>query len=290
MPLVAVPESYNYYLLQQKHMPQMHRSFTEAFEDYAVNFELSYHQFANRLLRKLNIEFDYSMGAFSGDKLVGFLFHTINTYDRKMMAYNGGTGIIPGHRGYGLTKKMYEILIPSIATSGAQAIVLEVLKTNKIAIKTYRQIGFEKIRIFESFRLINEVEMKETRDLSILKSVDLKAEYETFGNQSVSFGDTFDQLQYNLENERILEAWISNEPVGYIIFQPSLGRISQFAVQKQFRRKGIGTNLIREAQNESLKPLTVINVHKRDHETIKFLGATGFIHSLTQLEMQLPLT
>lgn len=268
----------------------MHRSFTEAFEDYAVNFELSYHQFANRLLRKLNIEFDYSMGAFSGDKLVGFLFHTINTYDRKMMAYNGGTGIIPGHRGYGLTKKMYEILIPSIATSGAQAIVLEVLKTNKIAIKTYRQIGFEKIRIFESFRLINEVEMKETRDLSILKSVDLKAEYETFGNQSVSFGDTFDQLQYNLENERILEAWISNEPVGYIIFQPSLGRISQFAVQKQFRRKGIGTNLIREAQNESLKPLTVINVHKRDHETIKFLGATGFIHSLTQLEMQLPLT
>jgi len=118
-------------------MPQIHRSFSEAFEDYAVNFDLSYHQFANRLLRKLNIKFDHSIGAFSGDKLVGFLFHTINPYDGKMMAYNGGTGVIPGHRGYGLTKRMYNILIPAIATSEMQAVVLEVLKTNKAAIKAY---------------------------------------------------------------------------------------------------------------------------------------------------------
>lgn len=283
-----VTKSYSCRQLEPNDLLQMHRTFLEAFEDYTLNLQLSYDQFVNRILNKLQINYGYSIGAFSGNKLVGFLFHAINYYDEKMMAYNGGTGVIPGHRGNGLTKQMYDELIPSLKEN-VEAIVLEVLQSNETAINTYRQIGFKETRIFDSFKLAHDIKANPIPEFQISKIKDLKPDYKSFGDMSPSFGDTLAQLCHNVKNELIIEVSYQNIAVGYIVFQPALGRISQLAVKNEFRQKGIGRNLIRAAQIYSMKPLTVMNVNQTDARTIDFLKAIGFNHSLTQFEMQLSL-
>lgn len=103
--------------------------------------------------------------------------------------------------------------------------------------------------------------------------------------------DSIEQLYFNLKNETVLEAIIEKQVVGYVIFQHKLGRITQLAVKKTYRQKGIGTRLISEIQNLSdVKPLAVINVEENEQTILYFLKKLGFKNQINQWEMELNIT
>ena len=94
----------------------------------------------------------------------------------------------------------------------------------------------------------------------------------------------------NLANESVIEAHHDNKCVGYAIFQPSFGRISQVGVHRDFRNKGIGSAIISYVHQKSLqKALTVININSEAEDTLDFFSRIGFENQLNQYEMVLSL-
>jgi len=280
--------SLHYRTLIKGDLGQMHRSFVEAFSNYQVNMKMSREAFEDRMLYKLNINFDLSPAVFSGDKLVGFIFQTINEYEGQLAAYNGGTGVIPGYLGQGLTAKLYDFIMPQLKTEGVEKCVLEVLMDNDQAIKAYTKSGFIKTKTFQCLMLKDgflksgldtSISVKEVRDFSI-------EEYLALGDTKPSMLDQLAQVKYHLAKETILECRNADEIEGYIIFQPKNGRITQLAVNKKQRRKGIGTALVSRAYllSES-KKMSILNIESENEGIISFFENLGFSKDLKQFEM-----
>ncbi|MDW3212248.1 MAG: GNAT family N-acetyltransferase [Reichenbachiella sp.] len=281
--------SLHYRTLTKGDMGQMHRSFVEAFSNYQVNMKMSREAFEDRMLYKLNINFDLSPAVFSGDKLVGFIFQTINEYEGQLAAYNGGTGVIPGYLGQGLTAKLYDFITPQLKVEGVEKCVLEVLTDNDQAIKAYTRSGFDKTKTFQCLMLKdgflkssfdNSISVKEVREFTI-------EEYLALGDINPSMLDQLTQVKYHLAKETILECRNADEIEGYIIFQPKNGRITQLAVDNKHRRNGVGTALVSRAHllSES-KTMSVLNIESKHEGIISFFENLGFTKDLKQFEMQ----
>lgn len=114
--------------------------------------------------------------------------------------------------------------------------------------------------------------------------------YEGFFDKAPSFLDSSQMINANLTNETVIEALIQGQCVGFIIYQPALGRISQLGVNPKMRRKGIGSALMSYARQHSLqKKMTIINVNDESFQTKAFFEALGFHNQIDQYEMILSL-
>ncbi|MTI39733.1 GNAT family N-acetyltransferase [Fulvivirga lutimaris] len=276
-------------------LTEMYITFLDAFSDYAIPFKLTKEQFVRKFVQKLKIDFNLSAGAFNYDgSLIGFIFSAVNYYDGKLTAYNGGTGVRPRYRGQQLTTQMYEYLAPLFNERKIKQCVLEVLTSNDRAIKAYQNIGFEKTRFFKCYILTDVDNLKvganrTSADIFAVRYPNWDV-YDKFCDYQPSFLDSSRMISDNLANETIIEARIDDECVGFAIFQPSFGRISQIGIKSDVRRKGIGSAIINYIFEASLqKKLTIINVNDEAEGTKSFFTKLGFDNQIDQYEMILSL-
>lgn len=274
--------------LQHADLRQMHRSFLEAFSDYPVPMQPTYPQFESRMLHKLHINFQYSVGAFSSEKLAGFLFNTGNTFENVPTIYNGGTGVIPGHRRQGLTSRMFSFLLEQ-PIGGYQRILLETLTTNEVAMRAYEQIGFKRTRFFLCFKLGGRTQIVSKKDYLIKEgTLNMSDTYASFDSVEGCFSDSFQQLGFNRNHERVLECHVEDRLAGYLIIQPEHGRVSRLAVAKDCRRQGVATHLLKSAWEDcGRRPLYFINVPEEAVDVRQFLINLGFENQVDQWEMEL---
>lgn len=274
-------------------LTDMYIAFIDAFTDYAIEFKLTKEQFVRKFVEKLKIDFSLSIGAFDYDALAGFVFTSVNHYEGKLTAYNGGTGVRPAFRGNNITYQIYDYLKPLLFQKKIKQCVLEVLSENNRAIKTYEKIGFEKTKYYKCFKLNQRELTKKPLEVSLdIFSKDYPDWhiYEKFSDSEPSFLDCPNMILQNLANEEIIEAHHDHKCIGYAIFQPSFGRISQIAVDQNFRNKGVGSCIMEYVHKRSRqKALTVINVEEKATDTIKFFEHIGMTNQINQYEMILPL-
>jgi|SRR5690606_8593924 ribosomal protein S18 acetylase RimI-like enzyme len=268
---------------------QMHLVFLDAFADYALPFRLSYEQFLEKFIHKLNINLSLSVGAFYKDELIAFIFTSTDTYLGQKTAYNGGTGVIPKHRGNSLTTRMYEYLWPQLEREGIKHAVLEVITTNERAIKSYQKCGFTIHKLYHCFRLKEEniITDSSTRGIAIVPQAMANWPlYDAMLDWQPSYLDSSTVLKHNIAREHIAEARIGDTVVGYIIFQPYASRISQLAVAESYRGQGIGKSLLAYAfQHTSAKTITWVNIDQHEKEMIQVLKQWGFENTVDQYEM-----
>ncbi len=266
----------------------LYHAFQEAWHDQEPGLSLPLDLFELRLYEKLKLWEEVSILALEKGVVEGFILHTINQYHGSLCAYNGGTGVVPSARGNGLTKKLYDLILPEIKALNVQKVVLEVLKKNSTAIHIYEAIGFEISRGYKCFA-------KRGYFYSAFQTVIKQTEkynpaYTSFWDIDPCFLDQTQQLKHNIHNEVILESYQEDHLTGYIIFQPQLGRVSQLAVNPKYRGKGIGRFLITKAQERSATPyLTIMNIPEDAESYISFLENIGFVNELDQYEMELTL-
>ena len=266
----------------------LYTSFREAWADQEPGLSLSFDLFVQRLTDKLNIIDDVSLVSIRDGAIQGFVLHTLNTYHGKRTAYNGGTGVIPEARGNGLTKKLYETLLPDLKSHKVDQVILEAVKKNKRAIHVYEDIGFDIVQGFKCYAKRGYFFSDQQYDIRIKKKID--PIYDTFWDIEPCFLDQSEQLKHNLHNEVILEAHQGEEITGFIIFQPRLGRISQIGVNPTYRGQGIGNFLVSEAfQRSATTHMTIMNVPEANISFNTFLKHIGFINEIDQYEMQLTL-
>jgi GNAT superfamily N-acetyltransferase len=76
---------------------------------------------------------------------------------------------------------------------------------------------------------------------------------------------------------------------GYTVFNPKNKRVQQLAVDKNYRRKGIGRQLLEYITTKYGKDISFINIDETSKETLKFMTNIGMNIFIKQHEMELNL-
>jgi ribosomal protein S18 acetylase RimI-like enzyme len=262
-------------------IPILAQVFNQAFADYVVPFALSEESLEAKLAAE-NIRLDCSVGVFTGGQLTGFILVGIDTINKKLTAYNAGTGVIPECRGQQFTEKMYDFLLPFLRQHRIENHLLEVITYNEKAIAIYERIGFRKRRTLNCYK--GNVALSQPNfDIRNLDPIDWKR-MTSFWDFEPSYQNSVTAIHRMEKSLEFLGAFADGNLVGYIIFDQT--RIKQFGVHREFRRKGIGRQLFDEVQKKAGNAIvSLINIDASNQTTNQFLSEIGLMQTVQQYEM-----
>jgi ribosomal protein S18 acetylase RimI-like enzyme len=251
------------------------------------------------MLRRRGFDPALSFAAFNGDgSIMGFTLNGIGTFgDRNAhggvpTAYDTGTGTLPEYRGQGLAAQIFEASIPHLQAAGIKQYLLEVLQHNTAAVSVYRRLGFEVSREFNYFRA-------ESGDVQIGNCVncaypirqvapaELRETAAEFWDFEPSWQNSFEAIERAADDFIAFGAFDGDGLVGYVIFEPTAGDITQIAVAKNHRRKGVGSALLGEMlrQNHATGVKCLNTEIGRDESLAVFLQSKNIPLAGRQFEM-----
>jgi ribosomal protein S18 acetylase RimI-like enzyme len=278
--------------LDRRSFSMLYETFLEAFADYVIPFALTEQQFRNHI--NLNaVDLDRSVGCVESDRLVGFSLNGFGLWNGKLTVYNAGTGVVPWRRRRGVSRAMFEMILPVFTEAGIEQFLLEVIKTNTGAVALYDHLGFRPVR---DLALLQRDERMLTVGMRC-EDVDIRNIEDPNWTELTSFWDGLPSWQNSCEavdrsraNKVILGAYAADRCVGYIVFSSKFGRVAQLAVDREYRRHGVGTALVIAMQNETAGfSMQAINVDKSVTSAMDFFLGLGFYERAVQYEMLRPL-
>jgi len=234
--------------LENTTFDQLYEAFSNAFAEYEVQQTADQ---LNVMLQRRGFKPELSLGAFDEGRLVSFTCNGIGKFKGTETAYDTGTGTLKEYRGKGLAGQIFQYSLPFLRQAGVKQYLLEVLKHNNSAISVYRKQGFEIVREFSYFTVerinISSRKRQKGNDISIT-TADLNTinRMNSWFDFEPSWQNSFESVGRQVEGFVIKAANVDNSPVGYCIFEPLSGDITQIVVQSQYRRKGIATALLDE--------------------------------------------
>lgn len=282
-----------YKFLAPDQIPLIHKTFHQAFSDYAVDVSYMTEDVIRNRATKNGIDFGLSVGAFDSERMVGFTLVGIDLWQDEPSAFDIMTGITKPFRGKGIAREMFEFCLPKVGSNGVKNFVLEVLQENEPAIKAYSRSGFEIVRAFNCFHAdpadiklpgsgrldISVREVGKTQLKSASKILDWQPSWE---NSTTSLQRIPDELI-------VLGAYKNKDLIGLLAYYPLIRWINLLAVNKAFRRMGIASKLLKyliENVNPSINEIKAINVDSSDIAMNSFLLKVGFKQVISQYEMR----
>ena len=267
-------------------------SFSEAFADYEM--QLNADEFKSMCERR-GFDPDLSFAAFDGDRIVAFTLNGTGHFNGLKMAYDTGTATVKDYRGKGLATKIFEHSIPFLKAADINHYLLEVLQHNRTAVSVYQKIGFEVTREFNYFVWQNEALKNEHEQISSGYEICFfdPFQYEllsSFWDFNPSWQNSFQSISRSKCDFVNLGICAGGNLLGYCIFEPVSGDIAQIAVDKGYRRKGIGSLLLREAcKHNKHQRVKMINVETSCNSITGFLSSKNIGITGKQFEMILKL-
>jgi len=263
-------------------------AFNQAFAEYEV--QLNYEQLQTMLKRRGFVP-ELSFAAFEGDKIVSFTFNGIGDFNGIPTAYDTGTGTLKEYRGKGLATQIFEYSIPFLMEKNIKQYLLEVLQHNTKAVSVYRNLGFETTREFNYYVCKNEAVNNEIKTIGGSFSIQ-EIDIEKFNSISdlwdfhPSWQNSFESIRRVSGDFVSLGVFTGNKLIGYCVFEPFSGDVTQLAVDKQYRRKGIASLLLREIiglnKNDAIR---IINTDIYCNSISDFLKAKNITVTGKQFEM-----
>lgn len=247
------------------------RAFSQAFSDYEIQWNRA--QFQTMLKRRGYVP-ELSFAAFDeNSQIVAFTLNGIGYFNGKLTAYDTGTGTLKNYRGRGLASEIFQTSIPHLKMNSIEQYLLEVLQHNKQAVSVYQKLGFETSRELKYFMQKNEkIDSKIINSDHSVRQIE-KLDFDLasqFWDFNPSWQNSSEAIKRALKGFIILGVFTGKKLLGYCIFEPASGDISQIAVEKQNRRKGIGTILLKEAVKYNM------------HETVKIVNTDTSCISITE--------
>ena len=284
--------------LSEEDFGHLHQTLLEAFSDYIVPMQPEIDAL-KRLYLMEGVELDCSFGAFDNDKMVGFTINGTGEWKGKLTAYDAGTGIIPAYRRKGISRRMFEHIIPFLRERQIRQYLLEVVVGNKPAFELYKSLGFQIEREFAIFRRDKVFISEDSRQphpqnirIKEIENPDWNF-LQSFWTYQPSWQNSIDSMKRGSReptiNNKILGVFLDNKIVGYGIVFPKSGNVPQFVIAENQRRRGFATALVNALQKQAETALKVNNVDKKARDTITFLKANGFSLLTRQYEMLLKL-
>lgn len=264
-------------------------AFNSAFEDYERSWTRD--EF-DLMLRRRGYDARLSFGAFYEGKLVSFTLNGIGLYGGVKTAYDTATGTIKAFRGQKLSTLIFNTSLPYLADAAAQQYLLEVLDSNGPAISIYNSIGFDINRMLNYFiaeRNVLPVASIQMAVGYVVKDIDLsyQSAMEDLQDYLPAWQNSFESIRRSVDGFRMIGVFDGEQLIGYGIIESNSGDIPQLAVDKAFRRKGIGTLLFQTLMQYNLSNhVRIINTDHSCGAVTAFLNALHIAPSGQQLEMQ----
>lgn len=264
------------------------KAFNQAFADYEIQPNA---EELKTMWKRRGFNPELSFAAFEGSMVVAFTLNGIGTFNGIRMAYDTGTGTLPAYRGQGLATKIFNYSIPYLKEADINQYLLEVLQHNTKAVSVYRNIGFEVTREFNYFSWKNEdihPEIKQAASCYSIEKIDIE-QYpyvSDFWDFYPSWQNSFESIQRTSEDFISLGAFAGKKLVGYCIFEPNSGDVTQIAVDKAFRRKGIASSLLYEVGKlNKIAKTKLLNTDTSCTSIVDFLKARNVEITGKQFEM-----
>jgi len=264
------------------------KAFNQAFADYEIQINA---EELKKMLKRRGFNPVLSFAVFEKDDIVAFTLNGVGKFNEIKMAYDSGTGTLKEYRGKGLATKIFEYSIPYLKMANINHYLLEVLQQNTKAFSVYRNIGFEISREFNYFIWKNEDLSNENQHIKIpcsIEKIDME-EYpfvSEFWDFYPSWQNSFESILRAKEEFISLGAFVDQKLVGYCIFEPNSGDITQFAVDKHFRRKGMGSLLLNEISKlNNIATTKLLNTDISCSSIVTFLKSKKVEVSGKQFEM-----
>lgn len=270
--------------LQAISISSLTAAFNKAFSDYEINLSFTEENFRKKIISE-NIIPEYSVGAFADGELIAFILHGYDDINGQKSIYNAGTGVLPKYRGLRIIEKLYNYILPVLKDKGFRHHYLEVLSGNEKAEKIYAKMGFTHFR-----RVVGYSGNVPEKDIN---NIEIRIQNFIDWNSAKSFCDTeptwqnsFSAIQRTIDNHNIVTAYYNNEFAGFAIYDNTNGRIKQFGVKKEHRRKGIGTALFGYI-SKTVGQVAFTNYDSNDTSAAAFFNALTLKPSFELIEMKL---
>jgi len=274
--------------LQPDDLDALVSTFNRAFADYFIIIQFTRQTLSEKMLND-RTDWSHSVGAFDGGQLVGFMLHGVGERDGKRTVYNGGTGVVPEHRGKGLTRQMYACMLPVLKEKGIEQCVLEVFAQNTPAIRSYESVGFKVLRTLPCFRGEIEETLRDVQlEFEVMEQWDW-GQLKSFWDWRPTWQNDAVAVEQSRGTNEVIGVKAQGELVGYAAVNATSGRVQQFAIHPRHRRKGYGTHLFRHVYDTVGHKISTINVDGDAEGTIAFLTTIGLHEYFVQYEMLLEL-
>jgi len=263
-------------------------AFSKAFADYDI--QLNAHELKTMWKRR-GFNPDLSFAAFERGNIVAFTLNGIGNFNGIKMAYDTGTGTLKNYRGQGLATKIFEYSIPFLKESNINHYLLEVLQHNTKAVSVYRKMGFKVTREFNYFvweneEIKDEIKNSDTRYIIELFDINQYDSIPDFWDVYPSWQNSFESIQRTREDFINLGVFANKKLVGYCIFEPNSGDITQIGVDKAHRRNGIASLLLQEVSKLNKNTKTkLINTDITCSSIVDFLKTKNIEIAGKQFEM-----
>lgn len=274
--------------LKNIHLYVIYEAFDQAFANYEVQINKVQLQ---TMLKRRGFDPELSFAAFDGDKIVAFTLNGIGDFKGIRTAYDTGTGTLEEYRGQGLATQVFEYSMPFLREAGIKQYLLEVLQHNTKAVSVYRNLGFAVTREFYYSMQTNEHIsnlIKESDTLYSVKriSIDQLDSFTEFWDFTPSWQNSFESIQRAIDDFICLGVFVDGRILGYCVFEPISGDLTQIAVDKKYRRKGIASLLLKEILNLNKNSiLKIVNTDVSCDSITDFIKAKNIEVKGKQFEM-----
>jgi len=264
-------------------------AFSRAFADYELQQDKEQ---LRSMLKRRGFNASLSFAAFEGEDIVAFTFNGIGSFKGIPMAYDTGTGTLKEFRGKGLATQIFEHSLPYLKEEGIKQYLLEVLQHNTKAVSVYRNLGFEVVREFyysmqDNDKVVNELKAPDIPyEIRFIDAKEFHVVTEEFWDFYPSWQNSVESINRAAGDFISLGIFTAEQLIGYCVFAPASGDITQIAVHRKYRRKGFGSLLLRRmSELNKYGSVKVINTDVNCESIIAFLEAKGITACGKQFEM-----
>ena len=264
------------------------KAFSQAFADYEM--QLNSEQLRTMLKRRGFVA-ELSFAAFDDDEIVAFTLNGIGKFGDSATAYDTGTGTVKERRGEGLATEIFSYSIPHLRAAGIGQYLLEVLQHNTGAVSIYRNLGFEVTREFNYAVQDNDLVGKAAEvaeDTYSLRNAgpEILNVAPVFWDFNPSWQNSNESILRTVDDFIFLGVYAGEELIGYGVFEPASGDITQIGVHKQHRRKGVGSMMLGEMTRLNRnKMIKALNTDISCNSVNGFLVARNLAPTGRQFEM-----
>jgi len=166
--------------------------------------------------------------------------------------------------------------IETLLMTGAQTYALEVRDQNSPAIHLYESLGFSTARLLQTWSFAHE---PAPLDFPELGQVDL-AIVNAWCDSSPSWQNEPASIQQASDPYVV----IGTEHAAAVLF-PNTGEVPLLAVDRDFRREGLGRRLLQSAAAYARRSIRLVHIDAANIPLATFLKNCGAVEGVRQLEM-----